>query len=405
MNPNMDTSLIPQLGDELYAALRECRTLAPLTDRHPEIGIDDAYHISLHMLERRLADGERVVGKKIGVTSKPVQDMLNVHQPDFGFLTDAMQHADGTSIYRSQDNFVVQFGDAEADDAGKAKPLGSAKTHLPAEFQRSAKGLNFTALPDHDGWTQTAGVRTGGGYGFTLRIGDAEAIAELDDVVSVAPVHQGTQQLVYGSRNWNASVVGTTPSYLDARSWALTSGYLFDDDDVRSATRVALIGKTVVENLFDPGENPVGKTIRVRNTPFEVIGTLAPKGQNLDGRDQDDTIIIPLSTAQRKVFGVPFAGSVRSIMVKAASPEAMPLVEKSVTALLRQRHQVVRVQRGELGHALHAFAAEHAHVDVGAQQHAGVAHEGRQAPDGLRQVVLVEPAVAFAVTPDHGHRH
>ena len=167
------------------------------------------------------------------------------------------------------------------------------------------------------GWTQTAGVRTGGGYGFTLRIGDAEAIAELDDVVSVAPVHQGTQQLVYGSRNWNASVVGTTPSYLDARSWALTSGY-----------------------LFDPGENPVGKTIRVRNTPFEVIGTLAPKGQNLDGRDQDDTIIIPLSTAQRKVFGVPFAGSVRSIMVKAASPEAMPLVEKSVTALLRQRHRL-----------------------------------------------------------------
>jgi putative ABC transport system permease protein len=190
------------------------------------------------------------------------------------------------------------------------------------------------------GWTQVSGARSGGGYGFTLRVGDARAIAELDDVLTVAPVHQGGQQLVFGSKNWNAMVIGTTPSYLDARSWALVSGFNFDDEDVRSATRVALLGKTVIDNLFDPGEEPLGKIIRVRNTPFEVIGTLAPKGQNLDGRDQDDTLIVPLTTAQRKVFGVPFAGSIRQIMVKAASPEAMPLVEKSVTALLRQRHRL-----------------------------------------------------------------
>ena len=190
------------------------------------------------------------------------------------------------------------------------------------------------------GWTQSAGVRTGGGYGFTLRLADAEAIAELDDIDAVAPMHQGTQQLIYGAKNWNATVIGTTPAYLDTRSWAVVSGASFADEDVRWATRVALLGRTVVENLFDPGEDPVGKTIRVRNTPFVVIGTLAPKGQNLDGRDQDDTILIPLSTAQRKVFGVPFAGSVRAIMVKASSAEAMPLVEKSITALLRQRHRL-----------------------------------------------------------------
>ena len=190
------------------------------------------------------------------------------------------------------------------------------------------------------GWTQTSGVRSGGGFGFTLRIGDANAIAELDDVITVAPVHQGTQQLMYGAKNWSATVIGTTPAYLEARSWALASGYGFDEEDVRSATRVAIIGKTVVENLFEPGDNPVGKTIRVRNTPFEVIGTLAPKGQNLDGRDQDDTILVPLSTAQRKVFGVPFAGSIRQIIVQAASAEAMPSVEKSMTALLRQRHRL-----------------------------------------------------------------
>lgn len=94
----MDNTLIRQLGDELYDALRQRRTLAPLTDRHPDIDVDDAYHISLHMLSRREADGEKVVGKKIGVTSKPVQDMLNVHQPDFGFLTDAMHYPDGATI-------------------------------------------------------------------------------------------------------------------------------------------------------------------------------------------------------------------------------------------------------------------------------------------------------------------
>lgn len=94
----MDNTLIRQLGDELYDALRQRRTLAPLTDRHPDIDVDDAYHISLHMLSRREADGEKIVGKKIGVTSKPVQDMLNVHQPDFGFLTDAMHYPDGATI-------------------------------------------------------------------------------------------------------------------------------------------------------------------------------------------------------------------------------------------------------------------------------------------------------------------
>ena len=94
----MEDTQIRRLGDELYDALRQRRTLVPLTDRHPDISIDNAYHISLHMLSRREADGEKVVGKKIGVTSKPVQDMLNVHQPDFGFLTDTMHYPDGATI-------------------------------------------------------------------------------------------------------------------------------------------------------------------------------------------------------------------------------------------------------------------------------------------------------------------
>jgi putative ABC transport system permease protein len=201
----------------------------------------------------------------------------------------------------------------------------------------STMGSNLYILIS--GSTSTSGVRTGSGFGPTLNVADAEAISELDDITHVAPVHQGTQQLVYGAKNWSTTVVGTTPSYLDARAWTLTGGYAFGESDVRSASRVALIGKTAAENLFDR-EDPIGKTIRIRQTPFVIIGTLAAKGQNLDGRDQDDTVIIPLTTAQRKVFGVPFAGSVRTIILQASSAEAMPAVEKSVTALLRQRHRL-----------------------------------------------------------------
>jgi putative ABC transport system permease protein len=189
------------------------------------------------------------------------------------------------------------------------------------------------------GSTSTGGLRSGGGGGPTLTVADAEAIAELDGVANVAPVHQGTQQLVYGPNNWSSTVVGTTPPYLEARAWTIVSGHPFGDSDVRSATRVALIGQTAADNLF-ANDDPLGKTIRIRQSPFVIIGVLGKKGQNLDGRDQDDTLIIPLSTAQRKVFGTPFAGSVRLIMVQATSAEAMASVERSMTALLRQRHRI-----------------------------------------------------------------
>ena len=189
------------------------------------------------------------------------------------------------------------------------------------------------------GSTSAGGLRSGSGGGPTLTIADGEAIAELAGVSNVAPVQQGTQQLVYGPNNWSTTVVGTTPPYLDARAWTLVSGYPFADSDVRAATRVALIGQTAARNLFG-AEEPLGKTIRIRQNPFIIIGVLGSKGQNLDGRDQDDTVIIPLTTAQRKVFGNPFPGSVRMLMVQASSAEAMPGVEKDLTALLRQRHRL-----------------------------------------------------------------
>ncbi|HHV48790.1 MAG TPA: FtsX-like permease family protein [Rhodocyclaceae bacterium] len=189
------------------------------------------------------------------------------------------------------------------------------------------------------GFSSSGGVRSGSGGGPTLTVADAEAIAELDGVANVAPTHQGSRQVIYGAQNWSTQVIGTTPAYLDARAWSITSGSGFSDSDVRSATRVVVIGQTVAENLFGE-EEPVGKTMRIQQSPFVVIGVLGAKGQSLDGRDQDDTVLIPLTTAQRKVFGTPFVGSVRMIMVQTERADQMEQVMAQTTALLRQRHRL-----------------------------------------------------------------
>ena len=149
------------------------------------------------------------------------------------------------------------------------------------------------------GSTTSGGIRMGMGAAPTLTTGDAEAIGELPSVGAVAPVAPGTAQLVYGSNNWSTMVAGTTPGFLEVRDWNVEAGYAFSDSDVRSATRVALLGKTVALNLFSDAD-PVGKTIRIKQSPFLVIGVLAAKGQSLDGRDQDDTVLIPATTAQTR---------------------------------------------------------------------------------------------------------
>jgi len=189
------------------------------------------------------------------------------------------------------------------------------------------------------GSTTSGGIRMGMGATPTLTTGDAEAIGELSSIAAVAPVAPGTAQLIYGSNNWSTMVVGTTPSYLAVRDWPVDSGYPFTDSDVRSATRVALLGRTVVQNLFGDAD-PVGKTIRIKQSPFLVIGVLAAKGQSLDGRDQDDTLFVPVTTAQRRLFGTQFPGSVRFVVAQAVSPEAMTAAEREMTQLLRQRHHL-----------------------------------------------------------------
>lgn len=185
--------------------------------------------------------------------------------------------------------------------------------------------------------TSAAGVRKVGGT--TITVADAEAMKELPGIEIVAQsLHPAPAQVIRGQNNWSSSIIGAVPEYLDARSWDVVNGARFTESDVRAGTRVALIGQTVAGKLFGT-EDPIGKVVRIKQQPFMILGVLDLKGQSLDGRDQDDSIIVPLVTAQRKLFGRTGAG-INMIMVKAESQELMTSVENDIRGLLRQRHRL-----------------------------------------------------------------
>ena len=180
----------------------------------------------------------------------------------------------------------------------------------------------------------------GAGTQSTLTLADAEAIKrECPAVEEVGPNLTGVAQVVYSHQNWSTGVVGTTPGMLIVRDWTLSSGKPFTEQDVKSATKVCLLGQVVVDNLFGDTD-PVGKIIRIKNVPFTVFGVLGKKGQSATGQDQDDTIYIPVTTAQKKVFGTAFPGMIRSMMVKAKGAEYLAPAEKQINELLRQRHRI-----------------------------------------------------------------
>ncbi|MDO8786203.1 MAG: ABC transporter permease, partial [Syntrophales bacterium] len=187
------------------------------------------------------------------------------------------------------------------------------------------------------------GMRMGSGSQSTLTLDDAESIKrECPTVEEVAPILNGSAQLVYGNQNWATSVYGTTPAILFVRDWSLSAGRIFNDQEVKGASKVCLLGKTVVDNLFGDMD-PLGKTIRIKKLPFTVIGVLAEKGQSPMGQDQDDTVYIPITTAQRKIFGRGGSGitdMVRSIIVKTKTIGDLDPATEQITDLLRQRHRI-----------------------------------------------------------------
>ncbi|MFN5744892.1 MAG: ABC transporter permease [Methylococcaceae bacterium] len=214
--------------------------------------------------------------------------------------------------------------------------IGQGAQALVSESIASMGSNLFIIL---SGASTSGGVRMGGGTVPTLTYNDALALSELPEVAAVAPIYPNNAQVIYGPNNWTTMIAGTTPSLFEVRDWYPDMGAVFTDNDVRAATRVVLLGQTVVRNLFGD-ENPVGKMVRIKNSPFLVVGVLAAKGQSLDGRDQDDTALVPLTTAQRQLFGNQFPGMVRFMMVKAATADVMDRAERQIMELLRQRHHI-----------------------------------------------------------------
>jgi putative ABC transport system permease protein len=192
------------------------------------------------------------------------------------------------------------------------------------------------------GSVTSSGIRLGTGSQLTISEDDAAAIArEVPLVQAAAPAVRGTAQVVYGNLNWATVIQGVTPDYFEARDWPLTDGRAINPEDVDGATKIALVGQTTALNLFGESE-PLGQIIRIKKVPFTVVGVLSRKGQNSWGQDQDDVIMIPISTAKKKVLGVSQANprSVGSISIKVRADEDMVEAEEQIRALLRQRHRL-----------------------------------------------------------------
>ena len=221
--------------------------------------------------------------------------------------------------------------------------VGSGATARIAE-QIQSIGSNVIIILS--GSVTSGGIRFGFGSVQTLSEEDAKAIAlECPAVAAASPSVRGTAQVVFGNNNWSTVIQGTAPEFLEIRDYRVVSGRSFTWQDVDGATKVALVGRTVVENLFG-GTDPVGQIVRIKKVPFTVLGVLSPKGQSPGGQDQDDIILLPISTAKKKVLGVSQANAraVAAIMVQARGPMMMKEAETQIVALLRQRH---RLQPGQ----------------------------------------------------------
>ena len=207
------------------------------------------------------------------------------------------------------------------------------------QAQVASMGTNvIIILP---GATTVGGVRGGQGGAVTLTVADGLELKKRVPLLSeTAWAKRDVMQIVYGNRIWNGPVNGISPGYLTVRDWNYTSGGAFTQTDLDTAARVALVGQTVVENLYDPGEEPVGSTIRLKNVPFRVIGVLAPKGQSAQGSDQDDIIFIPFTTAERKVLGTLFLGSVGALFASTDRPDDLPQAVEGIRETLRARHRL-----------------------------------------------------------------
>lgn len=212
-------------------------------------------------------------------------------------------------------------------------------TGAQEKVQKNMESMGSNLLTIRGASAKSGGVHMGMGTIPTLTTKDATAINKnARGILGVAPVSSDTKQLTYGNQNWSTSVYGTMPEYFFIKNYEIDCGRGFIPEDIRNAAKVAIMGTTVASELFGD-VNPVGKTIRVGNVPFKVIGTLKSKGQ-AGPMDQDDLIFIPLTTAQRKVFGTDFPNTVSMIVVKCQDADIVETTEADIDELLTKRHNL-----------------------------------------------------------------
>ncbi|MBQ8168814.1 ABC transporter permease [bacterium] len=193
----------------------------------------------------------------------------------------------------------------------------------------------------------SGGVRMGTGTKPTLTLKDAEAIEKYcRGILAVAPYSSEAKQLTYGNQNWSTTIGGTTASYLFIRNYEIASGRNFVPEDIKNNTKVAIIGNTIATELFGDMD-PINKTMRIGNVPFKIIGLLKTKGQSGMGMDQDDLVFIPITTAQKKVFGTDFPGTVKMINVKAQNSDVLTTAENDIKDLLKTRHRIGKTQEDD----------------------------------------------------------
>ncbi len=215
-----------------------------------------------------------------------------------------------------------------------------------ASVQQQIASVGTNLLFIRAGSQNTGGVRSGTDSAGTntLTVEDIEAIRrEVPSIGMASPSVMSRAQIVFGNQNWNTQVQGVNEQFPDIRKWKIESGTFFTEGDVRTAARVVVIGKTIADNLF-PGMDPVGQTMRVRELTFRVVGVLAPKGQDQGGRDQDDLLMAPYTTVQKKLLAITY---VQFANASAISPEATKLAEQQITELLRQRHKLAPNQEND----------------------------------------------------------
>jgi putative ABC transport system permease protein len=207
-----------------------------------------------------------------------------------------------------------------------------AKSQVEAQVASLGENV-ITVFP---GSFTSGGMRSGWGSASTLTVDDADAIKrEVANVLGVTAEMRDRAQVLANGLNWNTQIMGESPDYPSIRSWPMAEGAVFTEQDIRSVAKVAVLGKTVVDQLFPDGD-PLGKTVRIRNIPFKIVGVLAAKGFNLFGQDQDDTVVIPYTSHMKRIARRP---NINSILVQAASAETIDHVQQDITDLLMQRRK------------------------------------------------------------------